>query len=298
MISYAMVKIMTISVIKTGTLLLLCGGLFLPFPSHGQDNPHWSKSSCQACHVESAPVEGAVNLLAADTEAACESCHGGRGAAIPCRHMSGVPAGDMDIAESLAPALREGQVVCSTCHDVVFQCKHARIEYSYQNPGFLRDRTARRTGDYCLKCHAASAYQKFNPHEGIAANPPRATCPLCHLSIPESDGAGGIKVSFNMQHDLNDACLGCHDARPHPTNMFSGRQNEGWVHLVEPSSEVVAKMREVEAKQGIRLPLHPETGEIFCATCHNPHEFKGGPVAEQPKHRLRADDICQVCHEK
>ena len=35
-----------------------------------------------------------------------------------------------------------------------------------------------------------------------------------------------------------------------------------------------------------------------CATCHDPHEFKGGPVAEQPEHRLRADNICQVCHEK
>ena len=62
--------------------------------------------------------------------------------------------------------------------------------------------------------------------------------------------------------------------------------------------EAMAKMREVEAKQGIRLPLHPETGEISCATCHDPHEFKGGPVSQQPEHRLRADDVCQVCHDK
>jgi hypothetical protein len=80
--------------------------------------------------------------------------------------------------------------------------------------------------------------------------------------------------------------------------MFSGKQDAGWVHLVEPSSEIAANMREVEARQGVRLPLHPDTGEIFCATCHDPHQFKGGPVAEQPEHRLRADDICQVCHEK
>ena len=80
--------------------------------------------------------------------------------------------------------------------------------------------------------------------------------------------------------------------------MFSGVQTNEWVHLVLPSPEMAAYIRDVEAQQGIRVPLHPETGEIFCATCHNPHEFEGGPVAQQPKHRLRTDDICQVCHEK
>ena len=289
---------MTTLIIKRGVLTLLCGCLFFSFGSHAQDSPHWSKTSCQACHVESAPTAGAVNLQAADAEALCESCHGGRGDAIPCRHMSGIPAVNMEIAESLAPALKDGQVVCSTCHDVVYQCTHARIEYSYQNEGFLRDRTARSTSVYCLKCHDGSAYERLNPHEGVAGDPPRATCPLCHTSIPESDDTGKISVSFNMQHDLNDTCRGCHRVRSHPQNMFSGVQTNEWVHLVLPSPEMAAYIRDVEAQQGIRVPLHPETGEIFCATCHNPHEFKGGPVAQQPKHRLRTDDICQVCHEK
>lgn len=261
-------------------------------------SPHWNKTSCQVCHVESSPAEGVVNLQAADAETLCESCHGDRGGAIPCRHMSGIPAGEMKIDEVLGSALKDGQVVCSTCHDVVYQCKHARIEYSYQNPGFLRDRTTRHTGKYCLRCHDSSAFEYLNPHEGVAGAPPKATCPLCHTRIPESDGKGGISVSFNMRHAPNKVCTGCHDVSPHPRNLFSRDQSNEWVHLTVPSSEVAGNMREIEAKLGIRLPLQPETNEIFCATCHNPHEFKGVPVAEQPAHRLRANDICQVCHEK
>jgi hypothetical protein len=101
-----------------------------------------------------------------------------------------------------------------------------------------------------------------------------------------------------MQHDLNETCTGCHDVSPHPRNLFAREQSDEWVHFTVASPEVAANMRDAEANLGIRLPLHPETGEIYCATCHDPHEFKGGPVAQQPKHRLRANDICQVCHEK
>jgi hypothetical protein len=121
---------------------------------------------------------------------------------------------------------------------------------------------------------------------------------LCHTGIPESDGTGGINVSFNMQHDLSDTCRGCHDVRPHPLSIFSPGTSNEWVHLAAATPEVAANMREAEVQQGIILPLHPETGEITCSTCHNPHEFKGGPVAQQPEHRLRADEICQVCHAK
>jgi predicted CXXCH cytochrome family protein len=298
-----MVRIMTTSIIRHGVILLVCGCLFSPRGSHAEDSPHWSKSSCEVCHTEAAPADGA-SLQAADAEALCESCHGGRGAAKACRHRSGIPAGDMKIDANLAPAIKNGQVVCSTCHDVAYQCKHARIEYSYQNPGFLRDRTTRRASEYCLRCHDASAYQALNPHEGVAGDPSRATCSLCHVGVPESDGKGGLHVAFNMQHDfimqydMNETCTGCHRVGPHPRNLFSREHSDEWVHLTIASADVAANMREAEREQGIRLPLNPDTGEIYCATCHNPHEFRGGPVAQQPKHRLRVDDICQVCHDK
>ena len=293
-----------ITTTRFSIILLLGSAAVWPILSAAEDSPHWNKNTCETCHVEAAPVDGIVNLQAPDAEALCETCHGDRGDAKSCRHGSGLPVGNMTISENLRSYLNSGEVVCSTCHDIVYQCKHARIEYSFQNPGFLRDRTTRESGDYCLKCHDAAAYNALNPHEGVTGIPPKTTCSLCHAGIPESDGEGGVRVSFNMQHDLNDTCGGCHNVRPHPTKMFSYSKEDDneWVHLVVPTAEVLAKMEQSGAETGITLPLNPMNGEIFCATCHNPHDFKvGGEHGSQSrgaKHRLRQENICQACHEK
>ena len=288
-----MVKIMTTSTIPR--LLLLAAGLLVSYALQAQDSPHWTKAGCQACHVDEAPTEGAVNLKAANAEALCESCHNGEKS---CRHKSGLPAEDMDIADVLRGSLKEGQVVCSTCHDVVFQCKHSRIQYSYQNPGFLRNRTSRYTSKYCVNCHDSDAYEKLNPHEGIAGMPPKPTCMLCHQNIPETNATGDVNVMFNMQHDLNDTCRGCHQIAPHPTNLFASKPTTEWLHLAMPSAEILANLQEFEAETGMALPLHPDTGEILCSTCHNQHGFMGGSPDTEPKHRLRVNDICQACHDK
>jgi hypothetical protein len=261
-------------------------------------SPHWTASGCEACHVGAAPAKGVVNLKAADAEALCESCHGSRGDALSCRHSSGISAGSLTIAESLQSSLKDGEVVCSTCHDIVHQCERPKPHFRLQNRGFLRDRTSHYTEDYCFKCHEESEYVALNPHNGAAGDPPKASCPLCHIGVPEPDDTKAIRVSFNMQLDLNDMCRGCHDVKPHPTGVSFGAQAEGWVHLIRPSVDVFGKIERWQAATGASLPLSPYNGEIYCATCHNPHEFKGGPVAQQPKHRLRADDICQACHEK
>jgi hypothetical protein len=261
-------------------------------------NPHWNRDGCEVCHEEAAPVRGAVNLKAADAEALCETCHGSRGGAVLCRHSSDIPSGSLTIAESLQSSLKDGRVVCTTCHDIVHQCERPKPHFSLQNPGFLRDRTSHHTEDYCFKCHEDSGYAALNPHTGVAGDPPKATCPLCHVSVPESEGKSALRVSFNMEYDLNEACRGCHDVRPHPIGMSFGAPAEGWVHLVRPSIDVFGKIERWQAATGTNMPLSPNNGEIYCATCHDPHEFEGGPAAQQPEHRLRAVDICQACHEK
>jgi hypothetical protein len=233
-------------------------------------NPHWSKSACQTCHVEAAPTAGNLQFQQSDVETICESCHSSRGGANACRHNSGLPVGDIALSEGHTSSLKDGNIVCTTCHDLTLQCLNPSRSYSYVNPTFLRDKKSRNSADYCYQCHEESNYEKLNPHEGVAGDPPRDTCPLCHTGIPESDGGGGV----------------------------SGAQGEGWVHLVKPSADVFGKIEKWQATTGSSLPLSPYDGEIYCATCHNPHEFKGGPVAERPAHRLRADNICQVCHEK
>jgi hypothetical protein len=302
---------MTISIIRNSYSGLASAAtvaaMLWSWPVLAQDDagasPHWNERSCEACHVDSAPTDGVVNLQAADAEALCETCHGSRGEALPCRHASGIPAGESNIAESLAGSLKNGQVVCTTCHDIVFQCERPKKHYSLQNPGFLRDRTSHASSDYCLKCHDVSGIEKLTPHAGVAGSPPRPTCPLCHTQIPSSGPDGKLLVEFNMGNDLDEVCLGCHTVNPHPRGMSFGapRDEEGWVHLVKPSENILDKIRQSQAETGIGLPLHPQTGEVICATCHNPHDFKiggeHGSAARDTRHRLRINDICQACHE-
>ena len=210
----------------------------------------------------------------------------------------------MDIADGLLGSVKDGQVVCSTCHDIVHQYERPKPHYALQNRGFLRDRTSRTATDYCFKCHDSTALEKLSPHSGVAGSPSRPTGLLCHENLPAIDATGGLNVAFNMKHDLNDACRGCHDTRPHPKSMsmFYNKADEGWIHLVEPSTEVATKMQASLAQTGIELPLDPRTGLVTCATCHNPHEFKvggeHGSESRDVKHRLRMDNICQACHEK
>jgi len=289
---------MTISITKPLLVAFTCGVIFISASTNAADNPHWNKNTCQTCHTETAPVDGIVNLNATDAEALCDGCHGDRGDARPCRHSSGLPIGDLPIDEKLRVSLKDGQIVCSTCHDIVYQCERPRVQYSFENPGFLRDRTSRKTGEYCFKCHDSAEYERLNPHPGIAGTPPRRTCTLCHESIPELSEDGELKPAFNMRHDLNDACRGCHNVRPHPTNLFSANAADVWIHLVPPSDKVLLNMQEAEAETGTVLPLSPVNGQVFCGTCHDPHGFNSGDAAQNPKSRLRAHNICQACHDK
>lgn len=267
-----------------------------------QESPHWNKATCQACHLAAAPTAGQAGLNAPDAETLCNSCHGDRGDAKSCRHASAVPAAGMVIDASLADAVENGQVVCTTCHDAVFQCERPKEYYHYENPGFLRERSSRDTGAFCFRCHQTTTIEKLNPHEGVYGSPLKPTCALCHEGVPQANQQGGIELAFNMQNDLNDMCRGCHNVRPHPKNLFASKSSDEWVHLVVPTVQILENMRETTAETGIELPLDPVTGMIFCATCHNPHGFKlGGEHGSQSLHtesRLRIETICQACHDK
>lgn len=225
-------------------------------------------------------------------------CHGGRGGMLACRHSSGLPVGDMRVPDYYGKVLERGRITCTTCHDLTFQCKNPNIAYRLQNPGFLRNRVSRATSDQCFECHDDRQFTALNPHVGASGDSPEPTCLLCHERLPQSTETDVADVSFNMQDDLNDMCRGCHDVKPHPTGMSFGAPAEGWVHLVRPSAEVLGKIEGWQAATGVILPLNSKNGEIHCATCHDPHGVPAGSTAAQPEDRLRADDICQVCHDK
>ena len=292
---------MTISTTSHVTSLVLVLTLAASF-ANAQDGPHWNKSDCQTCHADPSPVASSAVLKAAHAEDLCDSCHGAKGTALTCRHASDIAVGEQDVGDNFRASLKDEKLVCTTCHDVVYQCEHPSKQYSFMNPGFLRDRTSPATGEYCFECHEESGLQKLNPHQGVAGEPQRPTCPLCHVDIPGTGATGQLVVGFNMQHDLNDACRACHIVQPHPKNSFSKKQTPGWDHLVTPSTEVLQNMQEAKVRTGIELPLNPLNGEVFCATCHNPHDFKiGGEHGSEEvvaDKLLRMTGICQACHDK
>jgi hypothetical protein len=272
----------------------------LPAADDTQSDPHWNKSTCGTCHLNAMPVPGNIALRAERAEKLCESCHGSQGNARSCRHSSEIPVGAQPLLESYRDAVQDGQIVCTTCHDLTVQCLSPHKAYRFVNPGFVRDRSSADTNEHCFACHDESGYKKLNPHEMEAGDPAEPTCLLCHASMPVADERGWLAVDFNMPNTLNDACRGCHNVRPHP-GMSSAGKPGGWSHLAVPSLEVRRNMQLAAAKYGSVLPLDPYNGRVHCATCHNPHhdELEGYPVATPPgaEHRLRVDNICQACHD-
>jgi hypothetical protein len=104
-----------------------------------------------------------------------------------------------------------------------------------------------------------------------------------------------------MDHDVNDACMGCHNVKPHPRNLFTEKKADEWLHFVVPPDDIVQTMQQSLETTGVGLPLNPQNGEMFCATCHNPHDFKvgsGNGSQAGTSHKLRTNNICQACHEK
>lgn len=286
-----------------GAALLLVIALIVLFTSdivlgQAQTSPHWEKGACQACHQLAAPGPASAALRSADAGGMCLECHGEGAEGGSCRHVSDVLPGELPIPDSYHAALKDGHLTCTTCHDLKVQCLAPSKSYRFMNPGFVRDRSSRDTGEHCYSCHDRRAFEKLNPHEASGDD----SCRLCHATNPAQGPDGNwFEVDYRMTHDLNDACRGCHQVRPHPADAFSGIAPT-WDHLAVPSDKVLTKMRATEAATGVSLPLEPGTGKIHCATCHDPHGdgLAGYRRASTPgsEHRLRLESMCQACHEK
>jgi len=265
-----------------------------------EGDPHWNKVTCQACHVTESPTAENSALQMDDANQLCDSCHGSKGSALPCRHSSNVPAGDHPMPDSYRAALKDGQLACTTCHDLTVQCLSPHKSYSFNNPGFIRDRNSRNRAENCFECHDTTGLERLNPHAMHTGDRAQPMCTLCHASMPMQDERGWLAVDFNMRDSLNDTCLGCHKVEPHPGSSFSIGP-ASWNHLAVPSAEILENMNQAEQRLGFVFPLDPSSGEIHCATCHNPHDeaLEGYPVADTPgsNYRLRVEDNCQACHD-
>jgi len=308
-------KIMRVLIILIAVTALLCG-VTLPGISRGQENgvlspgrprppeeiidPHFTGKDCDVCH-EGTPREGDADKqlkYGGDDIAMCNSCHGNeslKGDLHPAGITPPPPGGAVNIPSGLP--LYGGNITCRTCHDVYLQCR-VQPSVQFENINFLRGAPYKKTVDLCFRCHNREAYAKTNPHQQRdgAGNVLRDRCLYCHQSAPDADAAASIAdVSFKTE--TSTFCAACHgeEEKFHPA-----RAN----HIAVAPEEMQRAIRSAEEKHEVSLPLF--RGEIFCGTCHNPHE-KGiikrdaaAKVADE-KLRLRLDgsfDLCVACHKE
>lgn len=263
-------------------------------------DPHWNEATCQSCHADASPTTANHDLAIEDVDNHCENCHSARGNALPCRHLSNIHVGGLPLPDAFRDTLVDDRLVCTSCHDLTVQCRSPHRAYRQLNPGFVRNRNSRNRAEYCVECHGSSGYEQLNPHVMEAGDPARPLCTFCHAGMPVKNESGWSEVDFHMSGSLNDMCTGCHRIRPHPGSMFSSGP-AGGNHLTKPSAAIAENMKETEEDMGLVFPLNPSTGEVYCATCHDPHpeDLEGYPVSNSPgsKYMLRVDNNCQACHD-
>jgi hypothetical protein len=266
-------------------------------------NPHWKAGACNTCHNSEAPTVEALDLKTTPGSAVCSECHGGGDAAV-CRHRSGIEVTDerlVDIDDVFKAGITDGKVACTTCHEMKAHCARD-VKQRYRNPSLLRGAPYDRRSDQCFGCHERSGYRQPIPHrQGRKNRFKESTCIFCHQIVPGQDEDGHwTPVHFATDESLVNLCNGCHNKGPHPSSSVTGKT--GWIHLTVPNEEFKERMKQTVETKGGRLPLDPTTGEIFCATCHDPHDqrLSGFAIAERPGTlaKLRYQDICGACHEK
>jgi predicted CXXCH cytochrome family protein len=265
-------------------------------------NPHWKAGACTACHNSEAPTAELLSLKTTP-DGVCSECHDAVDAKV-CRHRSDIAVTSERLVEfddNMQAGVSDNKVECTTCHEMKAHCA-LDVKQRYRNPSMLRGAPYDYKGDMCFSCHASSGYRKPSPHnQGRGSRFKKNLCVYCHGELPQQDADGQwMPVKFAIEGPLSTLCSGCHYKGPHPSSSVTGKR--GWFHMSVPNEAFDERMRVTVETKGGRLPLDPGTGEITCATCHDPHDERldGFALAESVgnRARLRYDDICGACHEK
>jgi len=260
-------------------------------------DPHFTGKDCNVCH-ELAPEPGDKDLqlkFGGDDIAMCNSCHQTEYVKGDLHPVDIVPPEGDSIRVPAELPIYEGKITCRTCHDVYMQCK-AQPSLQFENINFLRGAPYKKIIDLCFRCHNIEVYKKTNPHEQLdeEGNIVKERCLYCHQSLPDPDSVSGIEeVTFKT--DTSTFCAACHGEEEalHPAKAN---------HILIPPQEMLTAIEASEKKFGVILPLFK--GELFCGTCHNPHdkgiikreEASRGSEAEQRLRLDRSYDLCIACH--
>jgi predicted CXXCH cytochrome family protein len=259
---------------------------------HSVSNPHWQADACNACHTRT-PTGRNLYLRSQQSDKLCNDCHESISA-----HSYIHPVGmrpDAAMLRRMPRAFRnaikveKGRVGCRTCHDLTMTCLPNQASKRYTNPRFFRNGPYKTRTDLCYLCHDSAKYKRLNPHDQLdrAGKIKEESCLVCHKSGDKLKTANGIEqVDFNVDSNLSKMCTGCHLYEPHPGGSFSYSSKGPPNHLVKPNKR-----------------FQKRTGEIFCGTCHNPHQkgvIKTAAAARGAgsKQRLRMQQMCANCHDK
>ncbi len=259
-------------------------------------NPHWTGTFCLTCH-DKQPKKGEELSFRfnGDFVKICNRCHETEEATadihpvnieVPPEMLKNVPE-DFKLAEG-------NLITCLTCHELKYQTS-INNPVRRINPKFLRGGPYKNRSDICYRCHVRENYERMNPHNQIDGdgNIIESKCLFCHSSRPDVDIVGIDKVEFTG--NVAEYCYGCHAGKDedHP----SGFTHNG----AEPTEERLKCIAKVEKKLGLYLPLYD--GNVFCGTCHNPHQrgVQKGVAAwgADEEYRLRLPKgymMCVACH--
>ncbi|MGA1863399.1 hypothetical protein OWM07_11010 [Deferribacter thermophilus] len=245
-------------------------------------NPHNSNYLCSVCH-------NSLNIKKAENELKlCLSCHDVSYVNLYGHSFGFIYKEKKDVKIPNDFHLKEGKVVCSTCHE--FKCKNNFNNYKLLRKGYSR------LEDYCFNCHKKEYFKKFNPHIQIDTNSKliTSTCTICHLKIPDIQTAKTKDDVKLKSENINEICNGCH--------QVSGFHPTGINHLIKPNNVIIARIKEFLSKENIYVPFGKDY-QILCVTCHLPHQYELIPEQAAGKFERRTrfnkgKDLCIMCHNK
>lgn len=275
---------------------------------------------CSSCHASAAARRGNL-LFDGNVSHLCRSCHDGQRAAREAHPVDLAPSKVMAERIPREFPLDKGVLTCSTCHDVVRQCRTSRpVGGSERN--FLRGAEVAHPLEFCFRCHARQSTRPFNAHDQLAAGKPKSdACIWCHTSVPDVDARPEAGASHALRAKSHGVCNNCHP-------VAKGHPNDGPHMGATPPAEMMWYMSAYEIQPRMNLPLKQlleyvraaertprsipldEAGRVTCYSCHNPHErgllpawnprSTGAEPKQAQNHRLRAREgqLCKACHQK